>query len=592
MAQPSFNDNYSWTGEVGWRQYRILRPGRGMYHDIKRRLPYYWSDITDGFTYRVCAATVRMYFVNILPALAFQLDMNHNTGGFYGVNEALFSSALAAMVFSILAAQPLTIVGITGLISLTNYTIYDIIKKHDVTLYPQFMVWVGIWSAITHWLTALFNWCDYMRFVTDFSSNTFAMYVGFIYLIKGVEELTIEFYNDHITNGFMAVMIAILYTLTVYALERMGSTVMFKPWVREILSDYAYPIATIWWVGFAHLPGNLRRVHIEDLPITRAFYPTIPRRYVWLVDFWNIPVKWVFVALPIGMLVTLLFYYDHNVSSLTAQAKQFPLKKPAGFHWDFFLLGCTTFIAAILGIPFPNGLVPQAPVHTDALTEYHDELKIIHTDEAEGVTMHRKETFPKHVVEQRVSHFVMGLAIIGTMTGPLLKVLGTMPRAVFSGVFFVVGWGSIEGNGIVKKLVFLMKEHRFVQPDEPLLRLRKRRIAYFVFWQLLAVACTVAISQTIAAIGFPVLIVALIPLRWVVIPRIFTVEELEIMDSLTATNEVVLASLGGRPEMPEKILLEKEKTESPSDNSLGDREAEDKQEAELDASRRRARARK
>ena len=43
------------------------------------------------------------------------------------------------------------------------------------------------------------------------------------------------------------------------------------------------------------------------------------------------------------------------------------------------------------------------------------------------------------VVEQRVSHFLMGLGIIGTMTGPLLIVLGTMPRAIFCGVFFVVG---------------------------------------------------------------------------------------------------------------------------------------------------------
>lgn len=70
-------------------------------------------------------------------------------------------------------------------------------------------------------------------------------------------------------------------------------------------------IATVWWVGFSHLPGNLRRVHITDVPITRAFYPTVDRPYVWLVEFWHLPVKWVFVALPIGMLVTLLFYYDH-----------------------------------------------------------------------------------------------------------------------------------------------------------------------------------------------------------------------------------------------------------------------------------------
>ena len=34
---------------------------------------------------------------------------------------------------------------------------------------------------------------------------------------------------------------------------------------------------------------------------------------------------------------------------------------------------------------------------------------------------------------------MMGLAIIGTMTGPLLVVLHTIPRSLFAGVFLVVG---------------------------------------------------------------------------------------------------------------------------------------------------------
>lgn len=108
--------------------------------------------------------------------------MNRQTDGFYGVNEALLSSALACFVFSILGAQPITIVGITGLISLFNYTIYDIMELHDISLYPQMMVWVSIWTAIFHWLFAIWNTCDYMRYVTDFSSESFGAYVGIIYL--------------------------------------------------------------------------------------------------------------------------------------------------------------------------------------------------------------------------------------------------------------------------------------------------------------------------------------------------------------------------------------------------------------------------
>lgn len=119
---------------------------------------------------------------SLLPALAFILDMYRRTDEQFGVNEALFASALAAMVFSILGAQPLTIVGITGLISLFNYTIYDIIKIYDPALYAPFLGWVGIWAAIFHWLFAIWNISDYMRYVTDFSSQSFGMYVGIIYV--------------------------------------------------------------------------------------------------------------------------------------------------------------------------------------------------------------------------------------------------------------------------------------------------------------------------------------------------------------------------------------------------------------------------
>lgn len=52
--------------------------------------------------------------LSILPALAFSLDMFQKTGSNYGVNEVLLSSVLGAVVFSLFAAQPLVIVGVTG----------------------------------------------------------------------------------------------------------------------------------------------------------------------------------------------------------------------------------------------------------------------------------------------------------------------------------------------------------------------------------------------------------------------------------------------------------------------------------------------
>lgn len=403
-----------------------------------------------------------------------------------------------------------------------------------------------------------------------------------------------QFNSSTYTAGFLSVVVALCYWATVYALELLPRTVVFTPTIRKFLSDYAYPvsfvvlwqtlghvtyfvsqIATLFFSGFVHITGPLERADVLKLPKTRAFYPTVDRG--WLIHFWNLPVKWVFVALPIGILLTLLFYYDHvssvcersknptdnqmqNVSSLGAQARQYPLKKPAGFHWDFFLLGCTCFVGGILGIPLPNGLVPQAPVHTDSLTNYTDKLVVTHETNEDGeMVEHRRKTIvAESVVEQRLSHFFMGLGFIGTMTGPLLIVLHTMPRCLFAGVFLVVGWGSIEGNGITQKLIFLISEHRFIDPANPLLRVPKKKIALFILFQILGVGFSVAISQTVGAIGFPVIIISLIPLRWVVMPHLFSRQELAIMDALTADSDVALSSLGGKPEMPE-VRLERQR---------------------------------
>lgn len=72
---------------------------------------------------------------------------------------------------------------------------------------------------------------------------------------------------------------------------------------------------------------------------------------------------------------------------------------------------------------------------------YKTHLRVIPTDEGEGAEIRRPVVEATAVVEQRVSHFIMGLAIIGTMTGPLLIVLHTMPTAVFAGFFFYGGLG-------------------------------------------------------------------------------------------------------------------------------------------------------
>ncbi|KAI0400603.1 HCO3 transporter family-domain-containing protein [Xylaria palmicola] len=515
---------------------------RGMVNDIRRRAPYYWSDWIDAWDYRVVPATVYMYFANILPALAFSLDMFTKTHMQYGVNEVLLSSVLGSVVFSIFACQPLVIVGVTGPITVFNYTVYDIITPMG-TNYLAFMGWIGLWSVLLHWILAATNSCNWLRYVTRFPCDTFGFYVALIYLQKGVQVLERFGYG---AAFYLSLAVALLVFAVAYACGELGASALFRHPVRVFIKDYGTPLTVVFFTGFVHL-GRMRSVELERLPTTRPFFPTADRP--WLVELWDVNVREVFLALPFAILLTILFWFDHNVSSLIAQGTEFPLRKPAGFHWDIFLLGLTTGVAGILGLPFPNGLIPQAPFHTESLCVTKVEAEEGEEEgEGEGpASKGRRYTHRRtHVVEQRVSNLAQGLLTLGTATGPLLVVLHLIPQAVLAGLFFIMGYQALAGNGITAKLLYLLRDRRLTPAGHPLGRLARRRGAVWAFVgaELAGFAATFAITQTIAAVGFPVVIFALIPLRALVLPRLFTPHELGVLDAPTAS-PFTMESVGG-----------------------------------------------
>ncbi|KAJ5616165.1 hypothetical protein N7537_001279 [Penicillium hordei] len=432
---------------------------RGMINDVKRRAPYYWSDWTDAWDYRVVPATVYMYFANILPALAFSLDMFEKTRQSYGVNEVLLASVLGAIVFSLFAAQPLVIVGVTGPITVFNYTVYDIIAPRG-TPYLAFMCWIGIWSLIMHWILAITNSCNALTYVTRFSCDIFGFYVACIYIQKGIQVLTRQWGSVGETSAYLSIMVALLVLMCAWICGELGNSNLFKRPVRKFLEDYGTPLTIIFFTGFVYI-GQMRDVDIATLPTSKAFFPTTARS--WLVHFWDISVGDIFLAIPFAILLTILFYFDHN----------------------------------------------------------------------------------DHVVEQRVSNFAQGLLTLGTMTGPLLIVLHLIPQGVMAGLFFIMGVQALQGNGITQKLIFLAEDKNFTSASNPLKRIERRSAIWvFVALELFGFGATFAITQTIAAIGFPVIILLLIPVRSFLLPKWFSREELAALDGPTAS-PFTMESVGG-----------------------------------------------
>ncbi|KAA8572510.1 hypothetical protein EYC84_003125 [Monilinia fructicola] len=467
-----------------WYKIRLFR---GMVNDVKRRAPFYWSDWTDAWDYRVVPATIYMYFANILPALAFSLDMFTKTNMSYGVNE------------------PLVIVGVTGPITVFNYTVYDIIVPTGAN-YFAFMALIGLWSLLMHWILAVTNSCNGIRYVTRFSCDIFGFYVAFVYLQKGIQVLTRQGSNEPF---YLSIVIALLVTIVAFLCGVIGDSPLFQHYVRVFIKDYGTPLTIIFFTGFVYI-GKMKDVDLETLPTSRAFFPTTDRGCI--------------------------FSHSSRNGISPSQARRFSL--------DIFLLGLTTGVAGVLGIPFPNGLIPQAPFHTESLCV----TKLVADTDESGDSKGHLKSVTSHVVEQRVSNLAQGLLTLGTMTGPLLIVIHLIPQGVLAGLFFVMGIQALLGNGMTAKILFLLKDSSLTPSSDPLRHLpRRSAIWIFVAIQLFGFGATFAITQTIAAVGFPVIIFALIPVRIWVLPRWFTKEELGVLDGATAS-PFTMISVGGNHE--------------------------------------------
>lgn len=223
----------------------------------------------------------------------------------YGVNEVLLASVLGSVVFSVLACQPLVIVGVTGPITVFNYTVYDIMVPTGVN-YLAFMCWIGLWSLVMHWILAVTNSCNWLRYVTRFPCDIFGFYVAFIYLQKGVQVLTLLGDQEPF---YLSVMSAMLVFFIAYVCGQLGASSLFHHHVRVFLKDYGTPLTVVFFTGFVHI-GRMKQVSLESLPTSAAFFPTQDRD--WLVHFWDIKVADVFLAIPFALLLTILFWFDHN----------------------------------------------------------------------------------------------------------------------------------------------------------------------------------------------------------------------------------------------------------------------------------------
>lgn len=159
---------------------------------------------------------------------------------------------------------------------------------------------------VMHWILAITNSCNALKYVTRFSCDIFGFYVAFIYLQKGIQVLTRQGSGDAF---YLSILVSLLVLAVGYICGVIGSSSLFQHYVRTFVKDYGTPLTVILFTGFVHI-GKVNDVGLSVLPTSRAFFPTSDRS--WFIHFWDVRVSDVFIAIPFAILLTVLFYFDHN----------------------------------------------------------------------------------------------------------------------------------------------------------------------------------------------------------------------------------------------------------------------------------------
>lgn len=437
----------------------------GMKEDLAARIPLYrddWKRPKNIFT--VLNAIFFAFVVQLIPALIFAELLDKQTEGSLAVAEVLLSAGIIGVMYALLSGQPLVLLGITGPVAILLGKSYGLAEQYDAN-YFTFFWWLCIWTSILHLLTAVFGLVETVWLITPFATQIFEFFIALSFVFESIRDLVHDInlgqaHSEERSAAYASLVIGILTFYICWTLHFAETWVSFSRQLRTFLTSYNMAIAVIIMTALSFLPGvaqdqdglhGIKRVEIRRLPWD--WKPTTEEgmeERPWITHpLDGIDVKGIFGALFPAFMLYLLFFIDHNISSILTQAPKYKLQKPPAYHWDFFVLGLTIIPCGILGLPPGSGLIPQAPLHTRALCTRKYEV-------IDGV----KREVVTHCEEQRWSALFQALLMFVALS--LIVVISWIPVGCLFGVFLYLGVGAMHGNEIWERinLMFMYAKKR------------------------------------------------------------------------------------------------------------------------------------
>ncbi len=497
-------------------------PLRGIWRDVRRRAPLYWSDWKDGVAgpkhlQKTLSTSCFLFCIILFPSLALGEAFSVGTGGAIAIQQVLWMQLVAGCGFVLVAGQPLAIVMTTAPFVLFASVLHGVAASLNVAFLPLY-AWSGLFCALYCAAAAVFNVSCLIRYFTLFTEETFSLFIAASFLFTTVVE-TVRFFNRTyfaVDTRASAILYLFLLLFTVWlalAIGRIRKSALFNARARELLSDFCLPIAVL----SASFAGSYVFQAIE---LPRFLYSPSGRVFV-LSPLLDLPGWAIAASAGFGLILAILFVIDHSISSAMCQTPTMKTRKGSAYHWDLLVASGLCVVSSLFGLPWISASVPHAPMHTLALAD------------VEEVTVNGTTRFEVTYSRETRLAALLANAAIGLCILALPLPLQYIPVPVLFGVFLFMAASSLPPNTLWDRALLLITQQSRYPSYSFVRRVPQRRIHVYTAVQLVcwAAMCAVAfVPQQFANLVFPLVLMGLLLVRQLLLPRLFSLAQLHELD--------------------------------------------------------------
>ncbi|CAJ1371673.1 unnamed protein product [Effrenium voratum] len=172
-----------------------------------------------------------------------------------GINEYVLMNSISGMLHSVIGCQPLLVLRPTGPITLLIEKLHEASDWLSLPFWPL-LAWTGMFVGLYMFLIAAFEVSRLIKYVTAFTENIFAMFIGTVYINDGVQgmiRLWSSAQADVEAQKLLVLNMTLGCTLLALFLSNLDGTSWATYRIRMILMDYALTISIFILAGVAAL---------------------------------------------------------------------------------------------------------------------------------------------------------------------------------------------------------------------------------------------------------------------------------------------------------------------------------------------------